>query len=248
MSTYGKSGGSVKSRFAIVVLLLAGMVFAVSPFIGKGQGSHSQPAASVELNQGILKSFVARGSDNTVIIQWSLSDESGVSHYSLYRGYAPVGRFSLVSEIPIHGKNPGGSDYTFVDEWVINGVTYYYKIAYRTGTGAEVVHPMLVSATPSGKASEAPPESLEQYRLFANNANLTTAPTTIDFYVRNSGRVHLKIYDLEGHEVKTLVSRDFIPGIYTLDLTNEDLDAGVYFVKMTGDYGFSTIQKVLVVK
>jgi hypothetical protein len=60
--------------------------------------------------------------------------------------------------------------------------------------------------------------------------------------------VHLKVYDLEGHEIKTLVSRDFVPGIYTLDLTHEDLNAGVYFVKMTGDYGFSTIQKVLVVK
>ena len=131
MCVSGKSGGSVKSRFVIVVFLLAGIVLALSPFIGKGQGGNSQPAASVELNQGILKSFVARGSDNTVILQWSLSDESGVSHYSLYRGYAPVGKFSLVSEIPVHGRNPGGSDYTFVDEWVINGVTYYYKIAYR---------------------------------------------------------------------------------------------------------------------
>jgi hypothetical protein len=170
----------VKSRYAVIVLVLAGLVFAISPIIGKGQGGNSQPAASVELNQGILKSFVARGSDNTVILQWSLSDEAGVIHYSLYRGYAPVGKFSLISEIPVHGENSGEADYTFVDEWVINGVTYYYKIAYMSGTGAEVVHPMLVSATPSAKASEAPAESLEQYRLFASDANLTTAPTTID--------------------------------------------------------------------
>lgn len=238
----------MRSRLIVFLALLVGAVLVVFPFFGKGQGRDSQPAASVELNSGILKSLVARGSDNTVVLRWSTSNEAGISHYSLYRGFAPVGKFSLISEIPVHGSNPGGFDYTFVDEWVINGVTYYYKIAYKTSTGAEVVHPMLVSATPSEKEGQTPPESLAQYRLFASYANLSTAPTSVDFYVRNSGKVHLKIYDLHGKEIKTLVSRDFLPGIYTLDLTNEDLDAGVYFVKMTGDHGFSTMQKVLVVK
>jgi hypothetical protein len=153
-----------------------------------------------------------------------------------------------VSEIPVHTGNPKGFEYTFVDEWVINGVTYYYKIAYKTGSYTEVVHPQLVSATPSARSAEASAESLQQYQLFASTANLMTAPTTVDFYVRNSGNVRLTIYDLQGKEIKTLVSRDFCPGIYTLDLTNQDLDAGVYFLKMTGDHGFSTMQKVLVVK
>ena len=238
----------MKFRFAMYLVLIAGLVFVAMPFLGQSQGGKSQPSASVELDPGALKSFVARGTDNTIVLRWSSTDESGISHYSLYRGFAPVGKFSLVSEIPVHGADTRGFEYTFVDEWVINGVTYYYKLAYKTGTGAEAVHPMQVSATPSEKAGKAPPESLAQYQLFANYSNLLTAPTTIDFYVRNSGNVHLIVYDLEGREIKTLVSRDFMPGIYTLDLTNEDLDAGVYFIKMTGDHGFSTMQKVLVVK
>lgn len=230
--------------FVAMVVLVAAML----PFLGKNQGSSSQPAASVELNPGILKSFVARGSDKTVVLQWSTSDESQVEQYSLYRGFAPVGKFSLISEIPTHRTKSQASDYTYVDEWVINGVTYYYKIAYKAENYSESVHPMLVSATPTDIKGEVPPESLEQYQLITSDTNLMTAPTTVDFYVRNSGKVQMIIYDLDGNEIKTLVSRDFYPGMYTLDLTHQDIAAGVYFLKMIGDHGFSTIQKVLVVK
>jgi hypothetical protein len=238
----------VKNRSVLYLAVLVGMAAVMLPFFRGGLGSGSQPEASMELHPGILASFVARGTDNTVVLQWSASDEQGLSHYSLYRGYAPVGKFSLISEIPVHEGTPEGFDYTFVDEWVMNGVTYYYKIAYKTSGAGEVVHPLLVSATPSSKAGDTPPESLAQYQIFADYSNIRAASTTIDFYVRNSGKVYLKVYDLEGNEVKTLVSRDFYPGIYTLDLTNQDLDAGVYFLKMTGDHGFSSMQKVLVVK
>jgi hypothetical protein len=238
----------VKLRSVFFNLILVGVVAIGLPFFSLGQGGSSEPVASVELNSGILKTFIARGNDKTVILRWSAADESGISHYSLYRGYAPVGKFSLVSEIPVHSGTPKGFEYTFVDEWVINGVTYYYKIAYKTGNYTEIVYPTLVSATPSAREGIAVPESLQQYQLFASSSNLMTAPTTVDFYVRNSGNVHLTVYNLQGKEVKTLVSRDFCPGIYTLDLTNQDLDAGVYFLKMTGDNGFTSMQKVLVVK
>ena len=238
----------VKLRSVFYITVLVGVVAIALPFFSLGQGGGSEPVASVELNSGILKTFLARGGDKTVILTWSATDESGISHYSLYRGFAPVGKFSLVSEIPVHSGTPKGFEYTFVDEWVINGVSYYYKIAYKTSNYTEIVHPMLVSATPSTRVTVANPESLQQYQLFASSANLMTAPTTVDFYVRNSGNVRLTVFDLKGKEIKTLVSRDFYPGIYTLDLTNQDLEAGVYFLKMTGDNGFSTMQKVLVVK
>ncbi len=238
----------MKIRSVLFLVALVALVAVMLPFLGQNQGSISQPAASVELNPGILKSFVARGSDKIVVLQWSTSGESMVNQYSLYRGFAPVGKFSLISEIPTHRTKSQSSDYTYVDEWVINGVTYYYKIAYKADNYAESVHPMLVSATPTDAKGDVPPESLKQYQLFTSSANLMTAPTTVDFYVRNSGMVRMIIYDLDGNEIKTLVSRDFYPGMYTLDLTHQDVDAGVYFLKMIGENGFSTIEKVLVVK
>jgi hypothetical protein len=59
--------------------------------------------------------------------------------------------------------------------------------------------------------------------------------------------VSIKLYDLLGTEVKTIVNKEYAPGTYSVEFNAEGLSSGVYLYKFTsGD--FSTIKKMQVIK
>ena len=74
----------------------------------------------------------------------------------------------------------------------------------------------------------------------------------IDFELNVGGHVSLHVYDAAGRMVKTLVSEYAGAGTHyiTWDRTANDgrrVPPGVYFVKL-GQYGSSSVQKLMVVK
>jgi len=61
------------------------------------------------------------------------------------------------------------------------------------------------------------------------------------------GLVTLKIYDITGREVQTLVSESLQPGTYEVSFDGSGYNSGVYFYKLTaGDY--SETKKMLLIK
>ena len=57
----------------------------------------------------------------------------------------------------------------------------------------------------------------------------------------------LKVYDMLGREMKTLVNENKDAGYYTVDFDGSDLASGIYFYKLiTGSY--SEIKKMVLVK
>jgi len=47
--------------------------------------------------------------------------------------------------------------------------------------------------------------------------------------ISNLGFVSLKVYDLLGKEVATLVNENKLPGIYTIEFDGTNLSSGMYF-------------------
>jgi hypothetical protein len=61
--------------------------------------------------------------------------------------------------------------------------------------------------------------------------------TTIGYSLATPARVTIKVYDVSGREVRTLVDTDMEPGRYQETLDAAGLAGGVYFARMTaGDY------------
>ncbi|MFZ4590997.1 MAG: T9SS type A sorting domain-containing protein, partial [Ignavibacteria bacterium] len=73
-------------------------------------------------------------------------------------------------------------------------------------------------------------------------------PTTkISYALPKSGLVTLKVYDILGKEVATLVNEVKNVGSYTIDFNGSNLSSGVYFYKLSvGD--FSSIKKMTLIK
>ncbi len=74
-----------------------------------------------------------------------------------------------------------------------------------------------------------PAESAAMVSLQQNNPNPFSQSTTINYSVEESDLVILKIYDIMGREISTLVNEFTQAGNHQVTLENSDLPAGLYY-------------------
>ncbi len=87
----------------------------------------------------------------------------------------------------------------------------------------------------------------KDFSLNQNYPNPFNPSTVIDFAVPKTAFVTVKVYDLMGKEVKTLVNETKQAGYYSLNFNASNLTSGVYFYKITaGD--FTASKKMMLVK
>jgi hypothetical protein len=86
-----------------------------------------------------------------------------------------------------------------------------------------------------------------EYRLMQNYPNPFNPVTKISFDIPKQGLVTLKIYDVLGREVRTLVNEVKNAGSYTVDFNAADLSSGVYFYKLEVN-GFSDVKRMMLIK
>ena len=83
--------------------------------------------------------------------------------------------------------------------------------------------------------------------LSQNYPNPFNPVTNMEFGISNLGFVSLKVYDVLGNEVKTLVNENKQAGRYTIEFDGSGLPSGIYFYKLTVK-GFSDIKKMTLLK
>ena len=86
-----------------------------------------------------------------------------------------------------------------------------------------------------------------KFSLSQNYPNPFNPSTTIKFEVAKSTFVTLKVYDIMGREVMSLVNQNMNAGTYEYSLNMMNLTSGTYFYKMTAG-SFSEVKKMIVLK
>lgn len=87
----------------------------------------------------------------------------------------------------------------------------------------------------------------KHFSLSQNYPNPFNPSTNIKFTMPKDGFVTLKVYDMIGSEVKTLVEGNHKAGIYNIYFEGSELASGVYFYRLsTGD--FTDTKKMILVK
>ncbi len=75
------------------------------------------------------------------------------------------------------------------------------------------------------------------FRLFQNYPNPFNPSTRIKFYISSRMLVQLKVYDILGKEVVTLMNEEKYPGEYSIQFNASNLPSGIYFYQLiAGDY------------
>jgi subtilisin-like proprotein convertase family protein len=85
------------------------------------------------------------------------------------------------------------------------------------------------------------------YALGQNYPNPFNPVTKISYALPKAGNVELKVYDILGREVATLVNEVKQPGIYNIDFNASNLASGIYFYRLESG-SFVDVKKMVVVK
>lgn len=80
-------------------------------------------------------------------------------------------------------------------------------------------------------------EKIIEFRLENNYPNPFNPSTTISYSLPKNGLVQLKVYDVLGCEVASLVNKEQAMGNYKVEFTASNLTSGVYFYRLhSGDF------------
>jgi hypothetical protein len=187
-----------------------------------------------------LTSFTASVDRNNVKLLWETASELNNSGFSIERKYSNT-EFMEVGFVPGFGTTTEPKSYSFTDNNLRNGV-YSYRLkqidfdgtfTYSDEVQVEVIAPA-------------------SFSLDQNYPNPFNPTTRITFSLAVDSKVSLKIFDVLGQEVASLVNQDLTQGVHTYDFNASGINSGVYFYKIeaTGVNGndFTDVKKMILVK
>ena len=88
-------------------------------------------------------------------------------------------------------------------------------------------------------------EHPKDFSLLQNYPNPFNPSTTIKYSIPQTSQVQIKIYDVLGNEIATLVSEEIPAGIYEITWSAESLPSGIYFYKLQAENFVETKKMVL---
>lgn len=108
---------------------------------------------------------------------------------------------------------------------------------------SQVVH--LIGETDSLSTSVNYDQNIFDYSLSQNYPNPFNPSTKIDFTLQKSGRVVLKIYDVLGRKIKTLINKNMSLGNHEINFKAKGLPSGVYIYSLRANDFFDTKKMIL---
>lgn len=182
-----------------------------------------------------------------------LNDQSVTTINGTYTAKKFVSTFGvylrvLIFEYPIV-ERPDTSWFA-TDVWMIKQVTPSVTANLNTiGVPLSFNIPgnMYELTTPNVGISNISNEVPEAFKLYQNYPNPFNPSTNIRFDVKNASFVSLKVYDVTGKEISTLVNENLKTGSYSVSFNASKLSSGIYFCLLEAD-GFRQTKQMMLVK
>jgi hypothetical protein len=172
-----------------------------------------------------LANFVVTENQNNIQINWTTITETNNSGFDIERKTESSDWLKIIF-FPGYGTSTQTHTYSYNDNQLKNGI-YFYRLKQIDLDGS-FVYSDVVSievGMPSG------------FTLEQNYPNPFNPSTKIKFRILDGGLVSLKVYDILGKEVATLVNEDLDKGEYDVDFSAKGLTSGIYFYKFeSGNY------------
>ncbi len=222
--------------------------------VGGAWGENGIQMSLIKLSQGLSLSWVQ---------EYGIGEEIQYGHAA---NTSVGGNYCLAGE-HIYGPNPSNEHWFVVSDGSGNmlwDITYrttgIYSVPFSvepTSDGGFLVcgteetsagiTAMLLVRIGTGPMDVSERTIAEKYELLQNYPNPFNPSTTIEYSITKTENVSLKIFDLLGNELTTLVNEIKSPGKYRVEFDGTALTSGVYFYELKTK-NFSQTKKLLLLK
>ncbi len=169
-----------------------------------------------------LTSFTAEVKANNVLLNWSTATETNNRGFEIEKSYGE--EFFVIGFIQGMGTISDPQNYSFVDKDV-QARQYSYRLKQINFNGTYEY----------SRTIEVTVNAPYDFRLSQNYPNPFNPSTTIKYSIPTAEFVTLKVYDLYGQEVSTLVSEQKQEGSYSVKFDGSNLASGVYVYKLAAE-------------
>lgn len=166
------------------------------------------------------------------LISWErLLTDDYVTGYDIYRsftspnvGFTKIGSSSELYYID-NEVSVGSGAFVYYKVKAVNGsrISNYSNVSSinYNGINKNIINPDIVENV------------VYNFDLAQNYPNPFNPSTSIKYSLSSTGKVTLKVYDITGNEVKTLIDRTQNPGVYEINFDADKLPSGVYIYQLT---------------
>ncbi|MDH3268072.1 MAG: T9SS type A sorting domain-containing protein [Ignavibacteria bacterium] len=186
-----------------------------------------------------LTSFTANASEGLVELSWITATETNNSGFEVQRSAG--GEFEAIAFVEGHGTTTETQAYTFADRNVNVG-SYSYRLKQVDFDGTFEYSSVIEADVPAPAT----------FALDQNYPNPFNPSTQIAFRLAVDSKVSLKVFDILGQEVITLVNTNLVAGAHTVNFDASALNSGVYLyrIEATGIDGanFMDVKKMILTK
>ncbi len=203
--------------------------------------------------------FSVNSRGDSIILTWSENAElsPNFAGYKIYRAsHETDSIFGLIFACGESTEHPEIVN-EFVDTTAIPSVDYYYYItSFDDGSTNDIEPGVPLESSKfytmtnepvsveTGISSEAPATTINLEQNYPNPFN---SRTTIEFTLQKKGLVELKIYDVAGREVATLVKKSMVEGTHRVTFNAYGLASGVYYCRLVFEREVVIMKKMLLV-
>ncbi len=178
-----------------------------------------------------LTSFTAEAANGVVTLNWTTATETNNRGFEIQRKTADPnseGTWQTIGFKEGHGTSTDIHEYSFTDKITSSNKSFAYRLKQVDLDGSfQYSNEVMVNnnTTPV------------KFDLSQNYPNPFNPATTINYDLPVKSFVTLKIYDLLGREVATLVNENQAASHYTINFDASKLSSGVYLYKLkAGDF------------
>jgi len=220
----------------------------VTSFSEFALGAGSDNSLPVELT-----SFIAENQSGTVLLSWVTESEAenlgfiverknvGANH-DLPSEWSQIASYVTNKSLTGHGSTSEKHEYQYADKTVQPGVTYLYRLA-DVDYGGKVTWHKEVEVKVEVQDVQIP----EKFGLQPVYPNPFNPALTIPYGLTEDGQITLKVYNLRGQLVETLMNTNALKGAYSYTWQPLNLSAGIYFIQLQSG-NKTNLQKVVFVK
>ncbi len=182
-----------------------------------------------------LTSITASVKESNVTLLWETSTEVNNKGFDIERK-SFNGEFETIGFVKGNGTTTNITSYSFTDKDVANG-NYNYRLHQIDYDGTSKYY----------NVPEVIIVNVSQFTLAQNYPNPFNPATKIKYSIPEDGIVKLKVFNILGQQVYTLVNQQMKAGTYEVDFNASGFASGVYFYKLeTGK--LVSIKKLIVLK
>ena len=183
-----------------------------------------------------LLNFSAEKYNNNVKLNWSTVTESNNSGFEIERLSGNY-NWERIGYVNGNGTTSTPYNYSYNDNNLISGI-YNYRLKQIDFNGNFEYFNL---------RNEVIIESPVSFNLKQNYPNPFNPVTKIDFDIPNDGFVSIKLFDVGGREIKSIVNEFKNAGYYTVQLDASSLPSGVYFYRLESG-NFTSTKKITLLK